>query len=313
MIIKDIRCKFKDGLIYIFVESLNGKGESIFKGEQEEFNILNSNKSNFLNLEISKAEDFLKIEEILKGRNKLIIGLEFAVLDCFKSPWRFFNKETKKIPRPMNVCYSSKRENCFKELMTFSLDAKSFSNALEANKKIQESFNEKVKEEMDDNEKLTLLNDCIKEETLGMDLNVKIGVNIGELDGLYSEKAITYLDGLIDKHNICYVEGLFKDKKLASKFAEKVKHKCFVASEFFDTNCRVFGASPIGELSKGINGVEEAKTVVFSLKKDMKMFSHLAVGFCVPMVKYRLENVDCINELKRIERNMKGRKWLNFW
>ena len=117
----------------------------------------NTLSKDLANFSFEKFEDFKKIEKIISKYDKskdlsviggnLIVALEFAILNCFKQPWKFLNPEAKQLPRPLgNVIGGGahvKEGIDYQEFLLLSLNAPSIKKAIEANFDIHKSARRK--------------------------------------------------------------------------------------------------------------------------------------------------------------------------
>ena len=113
--------------------------------------------------EFNEFDDFKKIENLIKkyddsenielvGGNT-IVALEFAILKAVSNGkiWKFLNPKIKQVPRPLGNCigggkHSKKRiKSDVQEFLLFSLNAKSYSDAVNANKKIHLALEKELK------------------------------------------------------------------------------------------------------------------------------------------------------------------------
>ncbi|MCD4759305.1 enolase [archaeon] len=278
MIIKKVKAKkIKNSrgeeTIKISVKCDKGKGEAsapsgASKGKHEAKDFVLSVKDcvKYINkeerlkgLEINSFDDLVKIEKIINKKNlgaNPTIALEYAILNCFGAVWRSFNKDARRIPRPLgNVigggAHIKGGNFCeFQEFLLYPFDAKTFDEAAMANKLAHELVKKKLKEmkkklhmtdegawaieDLTIQEILEILKEIVNDVRDETKIELKIGVDIAASnfwDGkkyVYRslernrEEQIEYISELIEKYKLHYVEDALHENDFMG-FAELTK------------------------------------------------------------------------------------------
>lgn len=262
----------------------------------------------YKNMEINFFEDFTKIDEKVRDY------IQFAFLDSIERPWKFINKDSKQLPRPLSVIY--RKEKGFSEFLLLSLDAKSILKSLWINKKISEKL--KFDEDDDETILIKIQNEIDKVKNL-VDFDVRIGINVNG-DGIYKDGKYIYsnkimdagehydfLVYLTDKYNLVYVENPFmsEDKESYGKFMKQTKHTTLVCGN--TNNGLVNNSILIKDMTNIKNKVQEMKELKINpiINGDSLLDLHLAVSFLVPILKHNILNSNIYDEYQRIESEIK--------
>lgn len=285
---------------YLIIQTEEGLGKVKFDGKID--------FKRYKNMEINSFEDFEKIDEKIKNY------IELAFLDSIERPWKFINKNSKQLPRPLSIVY--KKEKGFSEFLLLSLDAKSILKSLWINKKISE----KLKFDEDDDETILIkIQDEIDKLKNLVDFDVRIGINVNG-DGIYKDGKYIYsnksmdasehyefLVYLIDKYNLVYVENPFmaEDRESFGKFMKQTKHITLICGN--TNNGLVNNTFLIKNKINIKNKVQEMKDLRINpiMNCDSVLDLHLAVGFFVPILKHNILNSNIYDEYQRIESEIK--------
>ena len=293
MIIKEISAKKilnsrNEETIEVIVDSDIGKGigrapsgkstsskevKAFPQGVSEAVNFVNNTLSKeLINFNLEKFDDFKKLENLLKKHDKsedlnkiggnLIIALEFAMLNCFKQPWKFINPEAKQLPRPLgNVIGGGahvKGGTDFQEFLLTSFNANDFSKSVDANnlihklvkKRLGFFFNKKTDEgawapNLTESEILDILSEITRAVSKKTNIDVKIGLDVAasniynDKNYVYKNKTLTrdeqidYITELVEQHHLVYVEDPLEenDFKGFNELTKKLKSRCFICGD----------------------------------------------------------------------------------
>ena len=293
MIIKEVRAKKifnsrNEETIEIRVDSDIGKGigsapsgkstsskevKAFPHGVSEAVNFVNNTLSKeLINFNLEKFNDFKKLENLLKKHDKsedlnkiggnLIIALEFAMLNCFKQPWKFINPEAKQLPRPLgNVIGGGahvKAGTDFQEFLLTSFNANDFSKSVDANnliyklvkKRLGFFFNKKTDEgawapNLTESEVLNILSEITRAVSKKTDIDVKIGLDVAasniykDKKYVYKNKTLTrdeqieYITELVEQYHLVYVEDPLEenDFKGFNELTKRLKSRCFICGD----------------------------------------------------------------------------------
>lgn len=231
MIIKEIklheRLFFGDEVVVI-----TDKNKFSFKAEWTDDFVkkLNSKVSNF---KIESGVDFQTLKEELNfmGENEYFI-FERAIAMNINSLWSYFNPTPVQVPRPMSVVLEKNKG--IKKFVVFSLNAKNFLGALEANRHVSDSLRKQLKnfDSMKEEDLLMAIKEAIDKEHEIIDFELRIGVVFGNHENgkyVYSDRTLNdeeqhkFISKLIDRYSVVYVENPFSEgnpfyKKLANNY-----------------------------------------------------------------------------------------------
>lgn len=242
------------------------------KGVQEAVDFVNNVSKELINFKLEKFEDFKKLEKIIhkhdntkdlsKIGGNLIIALEFAMLNCFKKPWKFINPKAKQVPRPLgNVIGGGahvKDGTDIQEFLLTSFNAKDFSKAVEANnlihkqvrKKLGFFFSKKTDEgawapDMTELEILNILTQLTRDISKKTNIDIKIGLDVAASSiyknnkyiyknkELTREEQIDFIIQLVETYHLIYVEDPLEenDFKGFNELTNKLKQRCFICGD----------------------------------------------------------------------------------
>ena len=295
------------------------------KGADGAVEFVNNNLSKDLaDFSFEKFEDFKKIEKIINKYDKtknlsvvggnLIVALEFAILNCFKQPWKFLNPEAKQLPRPLgNVIGGGahvKEGIDYQEFLLLSLNAPSIKKAIEANADIHKSargklgffFNKKTDEgawapnDLNESEILDILSEQTRKISKEKNFDVKIGIDVAAntlFNGNYKykhkeltrEEHIEYVIDLAERYNIIYLEDPVEenDAKGFKEITNRLKHRCLVCGDdFISTN-----VSLLKKYKDCLNAVIVKPNQIGSLIKTKEIIDFALKNKITPVISHR--------------------------
>ncbi len=220
---------------------------------------------------IESGNDFTRLKEALTDfGNDKYSAIEMALVNHIKNFWRFFNPGAVQVPRPMSIVF--RKDIGIKEFVVFSLNAKNFEGALNANRSISDYLAKKIKdqEEMKEENILMLIKEAIDREHELADFELRIGVVFNNYsNGKYNytkgsldnNKQFDFVSKLIEKYDVCYVENPFREDDLDSykKLLDKYSKKCLVCIN-----------SKINEYTESVK--KKAVNIVFAKFEDVPSF-----------------------------------------
>ena len=295
------------------------------KGADGAVEFVNNNLSKDLaDFSFEKFEDFKKIEKIINKYDKtknlsvvggnLIVALEFAILNCFKQPWKFLNPEAKQLPRPLgNVIGGGahvKEGIDYQEFLLLSLNAPSIKKAIEANSEIHKNarrkfglfFNKKTDEgawapsDLNESEILDILSEQTRKISKEKNFDVKIGIDVAAntlFNGNYKykhkeltrEEHIEYIIDLAERYNIIYLEDPVEenDAKGFKEITNRLKHRCLVCGDdFISTN-----VSLLKKYKDCLNAVIVKPNQIGSLIKTKEIIDFALKNKITPVISHR--------------------------
>ncbi len=304
MIIQNIKLKkrlfFSDRVLII-----TDKKKIYFDAEWDE-NLVNEIDKRLKNFKFENGNDFINLRRKLKDLNDERYSLlEDALFRSVKFSWSFFNPNAVQVPRPLSVVY--RKDKGIKEFMAFSLNAKNFLVALDANRHVADRVKKKIHNTdlEDEKEVLLAVKEAIDEEHSLVDFEIRMGVafdNYKKGKYIYSEKSIStkeqieFVSNLIENYNLVYVENPFfeGDIKSYKELSDKFRKRGLICMN-----------SKINDYTKGINKKAFNCAVlkfenIFSFKRDADSFKDAglnivaegleeamdpAVGLSLPLVR----------------------------
>lgn len=186
------------------------------------------------NFKIESGNDFITLREKFKDLNgEKYFLIENAIFKSIKNPWIFFNPAAFQVPRPVSVVY--KKDTGIREYMVFSLNAKNFLVALDANRHVADRLKKKLENAENPDEKgiLIAVKEAADEEHGLIDFELRLGVvfdNYKNGKYIYSGKSLSpeeqldFVSNLVEKYNLVYAENPFFEgdlkmyKKLTDRF-----------------------------------------------------------------------------------------------
>ena len=295
------------------------------KGVDKAVEFVNNTLSKELvNFSIEEFNDFKKFENLIKKYDKskdlniiggnTIIALEFAMLNCFKQPWKFLNPEAKNLPRPLgNVIGGGahiKEGIDYQEFLLLSLNAKSVKDAVRANNEIYNSvrkrfglfFNRRNDEgawapkDLNETDILDILSGEARKFSKKNGFDVKIGIDVAAnhlFNGNYRykgkeltrEEHIEYVIDLVERYNLIYIEDPVEenDAKGFKEITNKVKHRCLVSGDdFIATN-----PSLLKKYKDSLNAVIVKPNQIGSLVKMKEVIDFALKSKITPVISHR--------------------------
>ncbi len=212
------------------------KNKISFEAEWDD-SFVNEIDKKLKNFKIESGNDFITLREKLKELNEeKYFLIENAIFKSIKNPWRFFNSAAFQVPRPVSVVY--KKDTGIREYMVFSLNAKNFLVALDANRHVADRLKKKLEnsENPDEKDILIAVKEAADEEHGLIDFELRLGVvfdNYKNGKYIYSGKSLSpeeqldFVSNLVEKYNLVYAENPFFEgdlkmyKKLTDRFRKK--------------------------------------------------------------------------------------------
>jgi len=276
-----------------------------FEAEWSE-NLVNEISRKISNFRIESGNDFVMLRRILGNIDeKKYFVIENAIFKSIENQWRFFNPSAFQVPRPLSVVY--KKNKGISEYIVFSLNAKNFLVALDANRHVADKLRKKLEnaENPDEKDVLITLKEAADEEHGLIDFELRFGVTFNNYrNGKYvyngkslsSEEQFDFVCSLIEKYNLVYIENPFfeGDIKLYKKLTDRFRKKGIICMN-----------SKINDYTKGLNkrafnGAVLKFENLANMKNDAENFTDgkiniivegaddamdAAVGLGIPLVK----------------------------
>ena len=317
MIIKEV--KLVRGFL-LFCKEINiitDQGKISFKKDWDSDLIGKINKK-LTNFKIESLNDFGRLRNTLKELStKQYNPLEINLFKSIIDPWRFVDSTVKQVPRPLSVIFT--KNIGIHQFVVFSLNAKDFSGALNANRQIADFLAKKIDNttKQKDEEILMLIKEGIDEILDMVDFEVRVGVVFNnyfngkyryEGNELNKEEQYLYIAKLIEKYGVAYVENPFGEDDFDSykKLLGQYRKICLICMN-----------SKINEYKQGIdkkafNTVVAKFEDISSFKIDVDSFKDerlnivvecnpeivdLFVGLKIPLLK--LEDTKIGSEVER--------------
>ncbi len=222
MIIKEIklheRLFFGDEIVVV-----TDKDKFSFKAEWDE-NFVKKLNEKLNGFRLQSSKDFNSLREKLKNldEGKYLI-LESAIARNIKNLWHYFNPSPNKVPRPMSIVL--RKSKGIREFVVFSLNAKTFLGALEANRHVADRLKKQIKnlDNMKEEDILMALKEAVDKEHEIIDFELRIGVVFNNYEKgryVYRDKTLTekeqcdFVSRLIKGYGVVYVENPFSEDGL---------------------------------------------------------------------------------------------------
>lgn len=260
MIIKEIKLRRKFLFFKEKVVILTSDGKISLNGNWNQ-DLVKELDNKLKGFKIESADDFSKLKTQLSYLDSdKYLALEGALVNSIKNFWSFFNPALVQIPRPMSVVL--KKNSGIKQFVVFSLNAKDFDAALNANRSVADYLSKNIKdlEKLKEEEVLMLIKEAVDKEHDLVDFELRFGVVFN--DYLGDQQQYDFVSKLIEKYGISYVENPFKEDNLDmyKKLAEKYRKNCLICIN-----------SKINEYTKAVN--EKVFNTVFAKFFDISSFS----------------------------------------
>ena len=276
--------------------------DKILIKEEWNENLVNELNKKLQNFKIKNADDFVELKKKLRElKEENYSALENAIFSNIKSPWKFFNSEAKQVPRPMAVVCTKNKG--IKEFLIFSLNARNFVIALEANRHVADNVAKMLSKTKNSSEEdiLITIKEAIDKEHELVDFEIRIGAVFDNYENgkyVYENKNLTeeeqykYVSKLIDKYSLVYAENPFHTENLKSyeKLAENYRKKCMICinnenikaeKKYFNT--AIIKSKDIATLKASADYLKEKKfNIVYSGNSG---FVDAVVGLNIQLIK----------------------------
>ena len=203
---------------------LETNNKKISLGELWEQEIVNKLNKQLMDFKIETYQDFIKLKDKLKWLdNEKYKLLETKLINSIPKFWKFFNPGIRGVPRPMIRVWE--KVTGIKEFFVFSLNARDFEAALNANRHIIDNLKNKNLQDLEEEKILMKIREAIDEEHALVDFEIRIGLIFNNFEkgkyqyknkNLNKEEQLEFVKKLINNYGVCYVENPFSEKDLDS-------------------------------------------------------------------------------------------------
>ncbi len=233
---------------------INTDKKRIFFETEWSENLVNEINRKLSNFKIESGNDFVMLRRRLGNLDeKKYFTIENAIFSSIENKWRFFNPSAFQVPRPLSVVY--RKNKGVNEYIVFSLNAKNFFVALDANRHVADKLKKKLEntENPDEKDVLITLKEAADEEHKLIDFELRFGVAFNNYRNgkyVYNNKSLSpeehfnFVCKLIEEYNLVYIENPFfeGDIKLYKKLTDRFRKKGIICMN-----------SKINDYTKGLN------------------------------------------------------------